>query len=85
MPEADQPETETLDATGLLCPEPVIRVSRRVRDLASGSLLQVLVDDPLAELDLRVFCERTGHAFVGIDTVQSDGESEVQRIIIRCR
>ena len=85
MPEPDHPEMEVLDATGLLCPEPVIRVSRLVRDLASGSLLQVLVDDPLAELDLRVFCERTGHEFVGVDSMQPGGESAVQQIVIRCR
>ena len=85
MPEPDHPEMEVLDATGLLCPEPVIRVSRLVRNLASGSLLQVLVDDPLAELDLRVFCERTGHEFVGVASVESAGDSTVQRIIIRCR
>ena len=85
MPDPDHPELETLDATGLLCPEPVIRTSRLIRDLASGALLQVLVDDPLAELDLRVFCERTGHEFVGVDSMPPAGESVVQRIVIRCR
>ncbi|PKL96362.1 MAG: preprotein translocase subunit TatB [Gammaproteobacteria bacterium HGW-Gammaproteobacteria-8] len=51
----------TLDARGLLCPEPVLRVRTELRSMSSGQLLEVLADDPLVELDLRVFCERFGH------------------------
>lgn len=31
----------------------------------AGEYLEVLADDPLAEVDLRVFCERFGHRLVG--------------------
>ena len=74
-----------LDAIGLICPEPVVRASALLRSMASGTLLQIDVDDPLAELDFRVFCERTGHEFVSIELVDSDRELPVKRVLIRCR
>lgn len=51
-----------LDARGFLCPVPVIRARERLRTLSLGETLEVLCDDPMAPLDLRVFCEREGHA-----------------------
>ena len=74
-----------LDAIGLICPEPVVRASVLLRSMASGALLQIDVDDPLAELDFRVFCERTGHELVSIEVVYSDRELPVKRVLIRCR
>ena len=41
-----------LDVTGLLCPVPVLRASRRVRGMAEGALLEVVGDDPLLRIDL---------------------------------
>ncbi|MDT8437719.1 MAG: sulfurtransferase TusA family protein [Wenzhouxiangellaceae bacterium] len=67
---------QTLDARGLLCPEPVFRASRALAMMPPGATLVVLADDPLAELDLRVFCERSGHVLIdaaaeaGISTVR---------------
>ena len=50
-----------LDAVGLLCPEPVFRVRRMLAEMEVGQLLQVSADDPLVEVDMAVFCQRTGH------------------------
>lgn len=54
----------SLDAVGLICPEPVFRVRRRLATMRAGNVLRVLTDDPLAELDLAVFCQRTGHELI---------------------
>lgn len=54
----------TLDATGLLCPEPVFRARRALAEMEAGQLLQVSADDPLVEVDMAVFCQRTGHSMV---------------------
>jgi len=60
-----------LDATGLACPEPVFRARRCLSTMQPGQVLEVLSDDPLAEIDFAVFCERTGHAM--IDSRPLDG------------
>jgi tRNA 2-thiouridine synthesizing protein A len=53
-----------LDVCGTLCPVPVLRTARRVRQLATGALLEVLGDDPLMRLDLAAWCAREGHEVV---------------------
>ena len=37
------------DATGLLCPLPVLRANRKMRELDVGGLLTVRATDPAAE------------------------------------
>ena len=55
--------TDTLeyDATGLLCPLPVLRANRKLRELAPGGVLTVRATDPAAEQDFPAFCRQTGH------------------------
>lgn len=50
----------TLDATGLLCPLPVLKARRALKTLAAGGLLEVLATDPGAVKDFEHFCQTTG-------------------------
>lgn len=59
-----------VDCRGLLCPEPVLRVHRAIRALPAGCEVLVLATDPLAELDLAVFCQRHGHELLEARTVE---------------
>jgi len=54
----------TYDASGLLCPLPVLRANRMMRDLAPGQTLKVLATDPAAEADFPAYCRQTGHTLV---------------------
>ncbi len=56
------------DASGLLCPMPVLRANRALRELASGQVLKVIATDPAASQDFPSFCRQTGHALVATDT-----------------
>ena len=51
----------TLDACGLLCPEPVMLLHNRIRGLPGGAVLEVLATDPSTERDIPRFCEFLGH------------------------
>lgn len=53
-----------LDATGLLCPEPVMLLHNRVRDMAPGETLRVIATDPSTERDIARFCQFLGHELV---------------------
>lgn len=53
--------TDTLDATGLLCPLPVLKARKRLKSLPAGSVLRVLTDDPAALIDIPHFCAEAGH------------------------
>ncbi|MBV8777129.1 MAG: sulfurtransferase TusA family protein [Alphaproteobacteria bacterium] len=49
-----------LDATGLLCPLPVLKARRALRTVAPGGILCVLATDPGAAKDFEHFCATTG-------------------------
>ncbi|MBL8675226.1 MAG: sulfurtransferase TusA family protein [Rhodospirillales bacterium] len=56
--------TATLDASGLLCPMPVLRANRALRGLNGGDTLRVIATDPAAEADFPSYCRQTGHELV---------------------
>lgn len=66
--------TEDLDATGLLCPLPVLKARKRLQGLASGDRLRMQADDPAAIVDVPHFCAEAGHRLV---ETQLDGPVQV--------
>ncbi|MFJ4145340.1 sulfurtransferase TusA [Pseudomonas sp. NPDC089734] len=54
----------TLDASGLTCPEPVMMLHQKVRDLHAGGLLKVIATDPSTRRDIPKFCVFLGHELV---------------------
>ncbi len=57
----------TLDATGTLCPVPIIWTAERMRDLEVGQVLEVLATDEAILDDLPAWCRATGHQFLGFE------------------
>ncbi|KIN69494.1 putative sulfurtransferase TusA [Sulfitobacter donghicola DSW-25 = KCTC 12864 = JCM 14565] len=66
-----------LDATGLLCPLPVLKARKRLNGMQAGDQLRMRADDPAAVIDVPHFCAEAGHHL--IDTSQ-DGEVQVYLI-----
>ena len=60
---ATRPDS-TLDATGLLCPLPVLKARRALREVRAGGVLEVLATDPGATKDFEHFCQTTGCVMV---------------------
>ncbi len=54
-----------LDARGLLCPLPVLKARKRLKDMQSGQVLRLLATDPAAIIDVPHFCNESGHGFLG--------------------
>ena len=59
-----------VDTLGLFCPVPIIRASEALRNMASGSLIELVSDDPAIESDLPAWCRSTGHS---IESESEDG------------
>ncbi|MFY9210214.1 MAG: sulfurtransferase TusA family protein [Aestuariivita sp.] len=55
---------DTVDATGLLCPLPVLKARKRLKGMEGGAVLRVLADDPAAIVDVPHFCAEAGHALL---------------------
>ena len=50
-----------LDARGLLCPMPVIRVQERVEEMEPGTILRATGTDPGILNDIPAWCRVNGH------------------------
>ncbi len=68
-----------LDATGLLCPLPVLKARKRLSALSEGAVLLIRADDPVARVDFPHFCSEQGHALIA----QHDGPGGVMTFLIR--
>ena len=69
-----------VDARGLRCPLPVIRLAAALRDLPLGARVELLASDPAARTDVPAFCrmrdqrlletrEETGHTAYLVERV----------------
>ncbi|EBA09720.1 sulfurtransferase TusA family protein [Sagittula stellata] len=56
--------TQTLDATGLLCPLPVLKLRKRLQALAAGETVTLITDDPAAVIDVPHFCAESGNELI---------------------
>jgi tRNA 2-thiouridine synthesizing protein A len=55
-------EPALLDARGLKCPLPVLKMEKRLAELPAGAALTVLATDPIARIDIPLYCTQNGHA-----------------------
>ena len=49
-----------IDALGLLCPLPVLRLRKVLLAARSGAVIRILADDPVAQIDIPHFCAEQG-------------------------
>ncbi|SLN11077.1 sulfurtransferase TusA family protein [Pseudooctadecabacter jejudonensis] len=56
--------TDVIDARGLMCPLPVLRLGKALRAVASGEVVTIWADDPIAVVDIPHFCAEAGHALM---------------------
>ncbi|MBL0886598.1 sulfurtransferase TusA family protein [Myceligenerans sp. I2] len=71
MPDGPREPAEIVDARGLRCPLPVIRLAARAEGLPPGTELSVLATDPAAQYDVPAWARMRGHELVA--ATESDG------------
>ncbi|WP_213995248.1 sulfurtransferase TusA [Arsukibacterium sp.] len=62
--------TQTLDALGLRCPEPVMMVRLQLRKMQVGDTLLIIADDPATTRDIPAFCRFMDHELLASDTAE---------------
>ena len=62
-----------VDARGLRCPLPVIRLAQAARDLDGGAVLTLWSTDPAVEHDVPAWARMRGHAVEGTQQATLDG------------
>jgi tRNA 2-thiouridine synthesizing protein A len=72
MTEKNVPEFQyELDAKGLMCPEPVMLLHKKVREMLSGDVLKVEATDPSTTRDIPQFCKMLDHTLIQEDVEDS--------------
>jgi cysteine desulfurase len=67
---AGPPEAATVvDARGLRCPLPVIRLAQAAQGRPAGSILELWATDPAARADVPAWCRMRGHELVQVTRV----------------
>jgi tRNA 2-thiouridine synthesizing protein A len=71
------PSQAQLDTTGLYCPEPIMMMHNKVRDMQPGDVLEVIATDPATVRDVPKFCGFLGHDLIH----QSEAEGRYRYLI----
>jgi tRNA 2-thiouridine synthesizing protein A len=56
---------QTLDASGLNCPMPILKTKKALTKMSPGQILEVISTDAGSVKDLVAFCNQTGNKLLG--------------------
>jgi len=55
---------QTLDCKGLSCPMPIIKLSKTMKKMKTGEILEMIGTDPGSKSDVPAWCSKTGNEFI---------------------
>jgi len=58
--------TSTVDAVGLFCPIPIVKLKLELTKLTSGQVVEVMADDPGFEQDVINWCKDANHRLLSL-------------------
>ncbi|MBS1544673.1 MAG: sulfurtransferase TusA family protein [Bacteroidetes bacterium] len=58
---SDVKVVKTLDCTGLLCPMPVVKTFKTIKEMQVGDVLEMIATDPGAMPDMKAWANQTKH------------------------
>jgi tRNA 2-thiouridine synthesizing protein A len=56
--------SQEVDASGLMCPLPLLRLKKILVVMDSGEVVKVIATDPAAHLDFGVYTHQSGHQII---------------------
>ena len=69
---------QTLDCKGMLCPLPIVKLSKAFKAMEQGQVLLLLATDPGSEPDIAAWHKRTGN-----ELIQQSTEDQVFKFWLR--
>jgi len=70
-----------LDACGLQCPGPIVKLSKALNDANLGDVIKISTTDPAFASDIEGFCRRTGNVFKGMESSKGISVAAVQKSV----
>jgi len=59
--------THTLDAKGMRCPQPILKITAMLPQIAAGDVLEVSADCATFEDDVRKWCDRMNKTLLAVN------------------
>lgn len=75
--EENKMATEKLDARGLKCPQPILKVMAKIPMMNPGDILEIEADCPSFATDIKAWSNKTGNTLL-ICTTDSTGKHMAQ-------
>ncbi len=63
---------KVLDCSGMLCPIPVVKTAKAIKQIEVGQILQMVATDPGAPPDMEAWSRQTGHDL--LESTEKDGK-----------
>lgn len=57
-----------LDASGLSCPMPIMKLAKQIKSMQSGQILKLIGTDPGSLEDVPKWCKRTGNELLNVES-----------------
>jgi tRNA 2-thiouridine synthesizing protein A len=64
---SDQTVAKVLDLKGLLCPMPVIKIAKAIKEIQAGEIIEAYATDPGVMADIPAWCRTTGNELVVLE------------------
>ena len=71
--------TIVLDACGLQCPGPIVKISEALSGAAVGDVIEISSTDPAFASDLPAYCRRTGNILLSLESTKGIAHARVQK------
>jgi tRNA 2-thiouridine synthesizing protein A len=68
-----------LDLKGLLCPMPVVKLAKAVKELQAGDIVEATASDPGVLADIPAWCKSTGNELLKMEKVEKNFVFVVQK------
>lgn len=77
-PVHDKPNIR-VDACGLQCPGPIVRLSAELKEAKIGDVIEIATTDPAFASDVESFCRRTGNRFISLSESKGVSTAVIQK------
>ncbi len=74
-----QTSTMVIDLKGLLCPMPIIKMAKAIKDVPVGETIEAFATDPGVMADIPAWCRTTGNELVTLEKLEKQFHFIVRR------
>jgi tRNA 2-thiouridine synthesizing protein A len=69
---------ETLDTLGLKCPQPILKIAVKAKEMNAGDILEVTADCESFPKDIQAWCGKTGKTLLFCTTEGGVHKAQIQ-------